>query len=95
MNKHYLCYVLIFLYKQLGEVSEDSGDEVSHLVSPIFLVNIRSQDVLGEMEGQVACKFHVYDSGTFANIHVSETKFSCCLHKVSLPKIFWKIALMI
>lgn len=54
MNKHYLCYVLIVSYKQLGEVSEDSGDEVSHLVSPIFLVNIRSQDVPGEMEGQVA-----------------------------------------
>ena len=54
MNKHYLCYVLIFLHKQLGEVSEDSGDEVSHLVSPMFLVKIRSQDAPGEMEGQVA-----------------------------------------
>lgn len=54
MNKHYLCYVLIVSYKQLGEVSEDSGDEVSHLVSPMFLVNIRSQNAPGEMEGQVA-----------------------------------------
>lgn len=53
MNKHYLCYVLIVSYKQLGEVSEDSGDEVSHLVSPIFLVNIRSQDVPGEMEDKL------------------------------------------